>query len=133
MVGVYEYKQKLGCFRVDRIAKAPIILDEDGTPTPEGFNIDHYINTTFRMYNSEHEEVELICDNDVMDAIIDRFGESVTTYANDMSSFRAVVDVAISHVFFSWIFGFGGKVKIKEPLHIKEKYAEMVCEAAKHI
>ena len=87
MVGVYDYQQRLGSFRVDRIAKQPLILDEDGTPAPEDFNIDQYINTTFRMYNSEHEEVELICDNDVMDAIVDRFGEDVTTYANDMTSF----------------------------------------------
>lgn len=71
MVGVYEYKQHLGSFRVDRIAKYPEILDRDGTPAPEGFDIDKYINTTFHMYNSEHEQVELICDNEVMDSIID--------------------------------------------------------------
>lgn len=129
MVGVYDYQQRLGSFRVDRIAKQPLILDENGTPAPEGFNIDQYINTTFRMYNSEHEEVELICDNDVMDAIIDRFGEDVTTYANDMTSFRAVVNIAISHVFYSWVFGFGGKVKIKGPENIKTEYEEMLHKA----
>ena len=129
MVGVYDYKHRLGSFRVDRIAKQPLILDEDGTPAPEGFNIDQYINTTFRMYNSEHEEVELICDNDVMDAIIDRFGEDVTTYANDMTSFRAVVNIAISHVFYSWVFGFGGKVRIKGPENIKAEYEEMLHKA----
>ena len=129
MVGVYDYKHRLGSFRVDRIAKQPLILDEDGTSAPEDFNIDQYINTTFRMYNSEHEEVELICDNDVMDAIIDRFGEDVTTYANDMTSFRAVVNIAISHVFYSWVFGFGGKVKIKGPENIKTEYEEMLHKA----
>ena len=129
MVGVYDYKHRLGSFRVDRIAKQPLILDEDGTSAPEDFNIDQYINTTFRMYNSEHEEVELICDNDVMDAIIDRFGEDVTTYANDMTSFRAVVNIAISHVFYSWVFGFGGKVRIKGPENIKAEYEEMLHEA----
>lgn len=129
MVGVYDYQQRLGSFRVDRIAKQPLILDENGTPAPEGFNIDQYINTTFRMYNSEHEEVELICDNDVMDAIIDRFGEDVTTYANDMTSFRAVVNIAISHVFYSWVFGFGGKVRIKGPENIKTEYEEMLHKA----
>ena len=129
MVGVYDYQQRLGSFRVDRIAKQPLILDEDGTPAPEDFNIDQYINTTFRMYNSEHEEVELICDNDVMDAIIDRFGEDVTTYANDMTSFRAVVNIAISHVFYSWVFGFGGKVRIKGPENIKAEYEEMLHKA----
>ena len=129
MVGVYDYQQRLGSFRVDRIAKQPLILDEDGTPAPEDFNIDQYINTTFRMYNSEHEEVELICDNDVMDAIVDRFGEDVTTYANDMTSFRAVVNIAISHVFYSWVFGFGGKVRIKGPENIKAEYEEMLHKA----
>ncbi|MBQ7767305.1 MAG: WYL domain-containing protein [Oscillospiraceae bacterium] len=131
MVGVYEYKQRLGSFRVDRIAKCPTILEEEGTPAPEGFNIDEHINTTFHMFSSAREEVELVCDNDVMDSIIDRFGEDVTTYANDMTSFRAVVNIAVSHVFYSWVFGFGGKVKIKGPDIVKEKYAEMLNAAVK--
>lgn len=129
MVGVYEYKQRLGSFRVDRIAKCPVILKDDGIPAPEGFDIDTYINTTFHMFNSPREEVELICDNEVMDSIIDRFGEEVTTYANDMTSFRALVNVAVSHVFYSWVFGFGGKVKIKGPDSVKEKYAAMLQAA----
>lgn len=129
MVGVYDYKQRLGSFRIDRIAKCPTILDEEGTPPPEGFNIDDFINTTFRMYNSNHAEVELVCDNSVMDSIIDRFGEDVTTYANDMTSFRAVVNVAVNHVFYSWVFGFGGKVKIKSPIDVKEKYKQMLVAA----
>jgi len=129
MVGVYDYKQRLGSFRVDRIAKCPTILQEDGTPAPEDFNIYEYINTTFHMFNSQREEVELICDNDVMDSIIDRFGEDVTTYAYNMTAFRAVVNIAVSHVFYSWVFGFGGKVKIKGPDHVKEKYAEMLRDA----
>ena len=129
LVGVYDYQQRLGSFRVDRIAKSPTILKEEGTPPPSGFNINDYVNTTFRMYNSERIEVELICDNDVMDAIIDRFGEDVTTYANDMTSFRVVVNVAASHIFYSWVFGFCGKVKIKSPAEIKEKYNDMVLAA----
>lgn len=129
MVGVYDYKKRIGNFRVDRIAKCPKILDEEGTPAPESFNFDEYINTTFRMFNSEHAEVELVCDNEVMDSIIDRFGTDVITYANDMTSFRAVVNVAINHVFFSWVFGFGGKVKIKGPEDVREKYRIMLNAA----
>jgi len=64
-----------------------------------------------------------------MDAIIDRFGEDVTTYANDMKSFRVIADVAVSHIFYSWVFGFGGKVKIKEPESVKQHYREMIQSA----
>ena len=131
MIGVYDYKHRLGSFRVDRIAKCPTILNEAGTAPPDSFNIDEHINTTFHMFSSPREEVELICDNDVMDSIIDRFGEDVTTYANDMTSFRALVNIAVSHVFYSWVFGFGGKVKIKGPESVKEKYAEMLTAAVK--
>ncbi len=133
MVGVYDYKQRIGNFRVDRIAKCPLILNEEGTPAPEDFDIDEYINTTFRMFNSEHAEVELICDNEVMDSIIDKFGTDVTTYANDMTSFRAVVNVAVNHVFYSWVFGFGGKVKIKGPEDVRKKYMEMLLSAVNNI
>ena len=129
MIGVYDYQNRLGRFRVDRINKIPTILKEDGISAPEGFDLNQYLNTTFHMFNSEHEEVELICSNDLMDAIIDRFGEDVTTYANDMESFRAVVNVAVSHVFYSWVFGFGGKVKIKGPETVKEKYSSMLKAA----
>lgn len=126
MIGVYDYQNRLGTFRVDRINKIPTILKEDGIPAPEGFDLNQYLNTTFRMFSSQHEEVELICANELMDAIIDRFGEEVVTYAHDMESFRAVVDVAVSHVFYSWVFGFCEKVKIKRPEIVKNKYYEMV-------
>ena len=129
MIGVYEYKQRLGSFRVDRIAKRPEILEAEGTPAPEGFDINEHINTTFRMYNSTHAEVELICDNDVMDSIVDRFGEDVVTYPNDQNSFKAIVNIAVSNVFYSWVFGFGGKVKIQSPEHVKEHYADLLRAA----
>lgn len=129
MIGVYDYKQKLGSFRVDRIAKTPTILQEGGIPAPEGFCLDEYINTTFHMFNSQREVVELICDNEVMDAIIDRFGEDVITYVNNMTSFGAKVNIAVSHVFYSWVFGFEGKVRIKGPENVKRRYEEMIQSA----
>ena len=129
MIGVYDYKQRLGSFRVDRIAKRPTILEEEGTPAPEGFDVNEHINTTFRMFNSPHAEVELICDNNVMDSIIDRFGEEVSTSPYDQHSFKAVVNIAVSNVFFSWVFGFGGKVKINSPAHVKAQYADMLRTA----
>ena len=133
VIGVFDHKQKIGNFRVDRIANCPVILNEDATPAPEGFDVTTYLNTTFRMYNSDHCDVELVCDNSVMDSIIDRFGADVTTYANDMTSFRAVVNVATSHVFYSWVFGFGGLVRIKSPVAVRDEYNAMIKEAASRI
>ena len=126
MVGYSEKHEGIGNFRIDRIAKAPRILDEDAIPMPEDFDIAEYTNGMLRMYNSERCDVELICDNNVMDAIIDKFGTNANTYAYDMTSFKLEANVAVNHVFFSWIFGFGGKVKIKGPENVLEEYKDMV-------
>lgn len=133
IVGVRNENQEIVSFRVDRIAGCPQILDEKASLSPDGFDIDQFINTTFRMFNGDHEQVELICDNDVMDAIVDRFGEAVVTYANDMTSFRAIVNVATSHIFYSWIFGFGGKVRIRSPKTVKDTYANLLEKATESI
>ena len=133
VIGFSEKHNGIGSFRVDRISKTPDILDEKAILAPHSFDINRYLNSMFRMYNGEIKEVELICDNSVMDAIIDRFGEDVKAYANDMESFRVVVQTAISHVFFSWVFGFSGKVKIKAPIEVKKEYVDMVSKATEEM
>ena len=129
IVGWYEKHNKIMNYRVDRIVSNPKILDADAVPMPKGFDLDRYINTMYHMFSSERRTVELICNNSVMDAIIDRFGEDVVTYACDMENFRAVVEVAVNNVFFSWIVGFGGLVKIKSPDSVKSEYSKFVINA----
>ena len=128
LVGVAE-DNTIRNFRVDRIAKCPTILEENSIQAPEDFNIDDYINTTFRMFNAEHTDVELLCDNDVIDSIIDRFGENIEITEAATENFKITVNVATSHIFYSWIFGFGGKVKILGPDAVREEYVSMLDKA----
>ena len=128
LVGVAE-DNTIRNFRVDRIAKCPTILEENSSQAPEDFNIDDYINTTFRMFNAEHTDVELLCDNDVIDSIIDRFGENIKITEAATENFKITVNVATSHIFNSWIFGFGGKVKILGPDAVREEYVSMLDKA----
>ena len=129
VVGVFDSSERVGTFRLDRILKRPEILEEDSLPFPAAFDIDKYLQTSFRMYGTDHKRVDLICSNYVMDAIIDKFSKDVTTYCYDKENFRAEVDVVVSNVFFSWVFGFGGDVVINGPDDVKEQYKEMVQKA----
>ena len=63
-----------------------------------------------------------------MDAIIDRFGPDVETYACDQQNFRVIAEIAVEIVFFNWVFGFGGKVWIKVLEVVKEQYKEQVLK-----
>jgi len=129
MVGYYAKYETVRSFRIDRIASVPRILDDDALPLPGKFDLDHYLNTMYHMFSTERQTVELVCGNDMMGALIDRFGEDVTTYAYDMENFKAEVEVAVNNIFFTWVAGFGGKVKIKAPEDVKQGYREMLKAA----
>ena len=111
------------------MVSTPEIMEEDIAPLPKDFDMDHYLNTMYHMFSTERKKVELICSNDVMDAIIDRFGEDVETYAYDMEHFKADVEVAVNNIFFTWVVGFGGKVYIKGPEDVKASYAALITKA----
>lgn len=133
---VVGYSEKHDCvvsFRVDRIVSAPQMLSENAHEPPKDFDLNLYLNSMFRMYNGERREIELVCKNELMDAIIDKFGKDVTVLANDMRSFRVVVNTAVGPVFYSWVFGFGGDVSIKAPTDVKEEFANMVISLAERL
>ena len=130
MVGVFDNGKRVGTFRVDRIMKRPDILEEDALPFPADFDFEKHLQTSFRMYGTKYTTVDLICSNDVMDAILDKFGKDVTTYCYDMENFRVEADVVPSTVFYSWVFGFGGDVVINGPADVKEEYKQLVQKVA---
>lgn len=131
VIGYYEKHQSIVSYRVDRMAGRPVIMEEKAKPMPRSFKLDKFLRTTFRMYSGggEQLEVSLLCENEMMDAMIDRFGEKVKTEEADEAHFRLTVPVFVNSVFFSWIFGFGGKVKIEGPEEVKAGYREMVDKA----
>ena len=129
VVGCKDKYTAISSYRIDRMVSTPEIMDEDIAPLPKDFDMDHYLNTMYHMFSTERKHVELICSNDVMDAIIDRFGEDVETYAFDMEHFKVDVEVAVNNIFFTWIVGFGGKVYIKGPDEVKERYASLITKA----
>ena len=130
VVGYSDKYQSIGSHRIDRIYKRPEVLDESAVPVPPGFDINAYVNTMFRMYDAERVEVELQVDNTLVDSIIDKFGPDVTIYACDQNSFRAIATVSVGTPFFSWLFGFQGKVKIRKPESVRMAYEDRVREAS---
>ena len=118
-------------FRVDRIAAAPRILEEDAVPQPEDFDITR-VNTMFGMFIGEPQRVTLLCDNSVMDHIVDRFGDDVETIPVDGRTFRVTVPVTASKPFFGWVFGFDGKVRITAPAKVKREYEKMLQRAVEN-
>ncbi len=128
-VGWSDKHNDIGSFRLDRMYNVPEMLNDSAVHAPKGFRLANYIKTNYHMFGGRKEAVELFCDGDVMDAIIDRFGYDVDTELQSDGRFITKAEVAVNNVFFGWIFGFGGKVKIISPQYVAEEYLKMVTDA----
>ena len=124
-VGWSEKHGKLAQFRVDRMtaireSDAPYITDPSFDPAS-------YIREVFGMYHDAPQRVTLLCENRTMRSVIDHFGEGVATEVVDANHFRAAVDVAPTPPFFSWVFTFGGAIRIEGPAEVLEKMQNMAA------
>lgn len=126
LLGFSDKHQKITAFRVDLICGIPNELDEDCIMEPEDFSANKYIKDAFHMKSGESSDVLLEFDRSVIDAMVDRFGENLSfTYLNK-SICRAKVSTPVNNVFFAWIFGFDGKVKLAGSKDVQNQYIRMV-------
>lgn len=123
VVGWSEKHEKLAQFRVDRIASIEHL--ESGYVEDESFDPATYVREVFGMYNDDSCAVTLLCHNSTMRNIIDRFGEDVEITPVDAEHFRISVNVAPSPPFFSWVFTFGGCIRIEGPDSVLEEMRQM--------
>lgn len=59
LLGYSEKHNKVVTFRIDRMC-VPQIIDEACTPMPEGFSVPEYANKSFKMFDGELQQVELV-------------------------------------------------------------------------
>ena len=127
VIGFSRKHGKISKFRVDRMVHTSMTnLESD--PKPDNFDIAEYAKSVFEMFDGETKTIELKCTNDLMDVIVDRFGENVNTVGLGSNCFKAIVDISISPTFYGWVFGFGEKMSILAPVEVKNEYVEMARE-----
>ena len=127
LTGYCDERGEVRVFRVDRIEKQPEILDDPAVKAPRSYRVEKYTQEVFRMFATQKPTtVNLICDDSVMKAVIDKFGTGVRTKALDDKSFRATVKVCTSPTFFRWVFGWDGLIRIEGPEEVKGGYKEVL-------
>ena len=125
MVGFHDSKGIVAKFRVDRIDKLEV-TEEESAAEPEGFDVSEYFAHEFSMLGGKECRVRLLCENDLMNSIIDRFGENVHTEIADDSHFIAETVVELSSNFYGWVFASGGKMRILSPDEAVNGFKDML-------
>lgn len=70
--------------------------------------------------------VTLLCENALMNSIIDRFWEDVPTQIVDESRFGVETTVDLSSNFYGWVFASAGKMRIMAPPEAVDDFQMML-------
>lgn len=129
MIAYEEETDLVKHFRVDKMLQISLSGEErTGQEKMEGLDVAAYTRKTFGMFAGEEETVVLQGEDSMIGVIIDRFGQDVALRQTEEGTFRARIHAAVSHQFFGWMAGLGGKVKIAEPEHVRQQYVAYLQE-----
>ena len=129
VVGFSEKHGKIATFRVDRIFEIPVILPDKAVPRPRQYSIGDFAEKAFQLFDSEHAQVELLCEDSMMSTVLDHFGDKVKAKKADEGHFTFTAEVSVSPTFFAWVFEFGGRIKILGPQSVLDAYGELIQKA----
>lgn len=114
VAGYSTRRGKIVKYRLDRIAQLEI-LDEPQVPPANDFDVSDFFSQEFSMLDGTPCEVTLLCENALMNSIIDRFGEDVETHIANSTHFMVKATVDLSDTFYGWVFSSAGRMKIVDP------------------
>ncbi len=116
-------------YRVDRMRNIKI-TDEHVTRNERiaTFDVDEFVAQSFSMYNGESKMVEMLVDEDLAGAIIDRFGKDVQMQRAEDGKALVFVPVMVSGTFFGWLAQFGTRVRITSPSDVAQQYKEYLAD-----
>lgn len=109
-------------YRMDKMTA--ISLEDECRQGTESFDLPDmgaYSRKVFSMFAGDVTPVVLRFENRLVDPVIDRFGRDVMLIPQDDEHFTVTVDVAVSPMFFAWIFGFGTAAEIISPPEVLEE------------
>lgn len=121
-----DKSQEMRTYRVDRMRGVRAIgepRDAEDEFRLIAKDFENYTQRVFGMFGGKRVRVTLRFINPMLDTVIDRFGTKGLHYTKaDDSHFTVDPEVEISDQFFSWLCGFGKKVKVIGPQFVVDEF-----------
>lgn len=110
-------------YRVDKMTELTVTsLPREGKELFDVCDISDYSQSVFGMFGGERRDVTLRVSNSLAGVIIDRFGTDLLLSPDGDGHFLVRVRVAVSPIFFGWVFGFGNGVEITAPEAVRAAF-----------
>lgn len=136
LVANNEKYNNLMNMRVDRISKVEILeqqarhLSEVSTYR-NSFDAADYSAKTFNMFSGKPESIELKCNNELLEEMIDKFGENCNMRKAEGECFLLRTEACVNDGLVSWIMQFGNKLKAVSPASLREAVKEKAIQIQK--
>ncbi len=133
LVGNYGKYDNLSHYRLDRMEQLSI-TDEPSRSFEEvskyrgSFDAGDYVTHTFRMYSGEETEIDLICSNDILEKIIDKFGDGAHYMNCENDTFRVRTTGYMSEGLVDWLMMYSSRCYIKAPDELRERVIRRAAE-----
>lgn len=92
------------------------------------FDTADYSNRLFNMFTGETGQIELCCDNRLIDDILEKFGDDTAIKIFNENHFVFKSEVELSSGLVSWIMQYGADIKIISPKVLSEAVKEKAAE-----
>ena len=120
LVGGHDKYDDFTNYRIDRMHNIKIVEETRRSITQiKGYdcneNTSTYLKKTFRMFGGETCKVEIKFAKDMINTVIDRFGEEVSIMPMESEHFKVITEVNAGEGFISWILQFGEKAEVLYP------------------
>ena len=110
LIGAHDKYEDLTHYRIDRMHDIKPIDEQRRNPSElkdyeNGATTSAYLKKTFKMFGGDACRVEVKFTNDMINPIIDRFGEEVIIVPFDKDHFKLMAEVNAGEGFISWCIG----------------------------
>lgn len=129
VVGLKDGKNSLYTYRLDRMKNIRELKDKV-TDKVTNEDIDSFVKSTVSMFGSHGEDIEIICDNTLLDNVVDLFGDSSTISRYDSNSFYLKTNKDLEG-FKRYILRNLDMIKVVKPVKLKNDIDKIVMNYLK--
>ena len=115
--------------RLDRIYSAEILNSKtryfgEVSEYKDFFNTADYTKKLFGMHGGEEIEIELRCNEKILEPIVDRFSEKIFIKNVNNGEFSFTAKAVLSEALVTFIINFGENIKVEKPQLLKDMVKE---------
>lgn len=124
LIGIKEGKDNFQFFRLDRIKNIKQLSEKREIAKIES-EIENFANSSIEMFAGKIEKIEAICDNPLLNPVIDKFGKNITIIKNDENTFKLILDTD-RNGFLYWALKNIREVEIIQPISLRNEIKEII-------